>query len=212
MRVLEPLVDKDFSKTIVGITGGIASGKSTVANYLSQTKGVSILDADLLARVAVDPGTPGLAAIQARFGPDVLLESGELNRGSLAEIIFNNPEARHWLENLIHPVVRKQLIVQADQFLKQESRIVMVIPLLFEAQMTDLVDQVWVVTVSEAVQCQRLMGRNHLTVAQAQARIRSQMPLAEKVQLADVVLDNNGPLAELVPQIDQAWENLITSK
>lgn len=197
-----PLADQDSQ--IIGITGGIATGKSTVADYLQTTQSVPILDADQLARDAVVPGSPILASLFAHFGSQICQADGSLNRAALAELIFSNPQERAWLEAQIHPYVRQCLIEQAEK-LAQEPIIVMVIPLLFEAQMTDLVDQIWVVTCSPDQQLQRLQQRNHLSLAQAQARIASQMSLTEKVALADVVLSNAGSLENLQDQIEQAW-------
>lgn len=199
------MTDKGSRKSVLGITGGIATGKSTVATYLSQAKGVPILDADVLARDVVGPGSPVLQAIQSRFGTDMIQANGELNRAALGDIIFNDLDARRWLEAQIHPLVRSQLLDQAQALPNQYRHVVMVIPLLFEAAMVDLVDQIWVVATDESRQLARLMARNALTLAQAQARIASQMPLAEKIKQADVVLDNNGTYEELVSQIDSAW-------
>ncbi len=208
MKVLQANTGKGSRKIVVGLTGGIASGKTTAASYLNQAQAIPILDADFFARQAVQPGTPILQAIQAHFGAAVIQANGELNRTLLGEIIFNNATERAWLEQQIHPYVRRKLVAGCRELLKTHDIILCVIPLLFEAKMTDLVDQVWVVTVDAATQLERLMTRNPLTQAQALARIASQMPLAAKVAQADVVLDNSGTLAELQVQIDQAWKRL----
>lgn len=199
---------KGSTKIVLGITGGISTGKSTVANYLAQAHAVPILDADVLARAVVAPGSAILERIQVHFGDNVMDSDGRLRRGALAAIIFNKPEERRWLESEIHPVVREQLITQAQALFETHDWIVMVIPLLFEAEMTDLVDQIWVVALEPELQLKRLMARNQLTLDQAQARIDSQMPLSEKIKRADVVLDNNGTHEELIAQIDQAWRQL----
>ncbi|XGB41259.1 MAG: dephospho-CoA kinase [Nodosilinea sp. LVE1205-7] len=194
-----------MGQRIIGLTGGIATGKSTVADYLSQRHGLPILDTDLYARQAVEPGSPVLGAILDRYGKTIQLADGHLNRSKLGEIIFNNAFERAWLEDQIHPQVRRYLSA-AMATLGQADTVVQVIPLLFEAGFTDQVTEIWVVTCTPQQQCQRLIGRNHLTVAQAQARIDSQMPLATKVARANVVLDNSGDPSDLRIQIDQALQ------
>jgi dephospho-CoA kinase len=191
-----------MTKRIIGLTGGIATGKTTVANYLASACHLPILDADIYARQAVSIGSPILQAIALRYGQQILLSGGDLNRQKLGEIIFPNQEERNWVEGLIHPYVR-------DRFLKEISlspapTVVLVIPLLFEAEMTDLVTEIWVVSCSEEQQLQRLIQRNNLTQQQAQARIKSQIPLAEKIARADVVLDNSFTLEALLKQVDHA--------
>ncbi|MBW4646616.1 MAG: dephospho-CoA kinase [Goleter apudmare HA4340-LM2] len=190
-------------KRIIGLTGGIATGKTTVADYLASAYHWPILDADIYARDAVALGSPILAAIAQRYGTEILLSDGNLNRQKLGEIIFNYPDERHWLDSLIHPGV-------GDRFLKAIAQIsaptiVLVIPLLFEAQMTNLVTEIWVVHCSESQQLQRLMQRNHLTQEQAQARINSQLSIEKKAELADVVLDNSSTTAALIKQIAQVY-------
>lgn len=191
---------------LIGLTGGIATGKSTVTDYLSQKYGVPILDADLYAHQAVAPGSEILLAIARRYGPEILDQQGQLNRQALGEIIFNNTGEKQWLESQIHPFV-KQCFWSALTQLEQETTAVLSIPLLFEAQLTDWVTEIWVVTCSPAQQIARLIKRNGLTEAQALARIASQMPLAEKIARADVVLDNSGQITDLEPQIVEAWRS-----
>ncbi|WP_017319036.1 dephospho-CoA kinase [Mastigocladopsis repens] len=191
-----------MTKRIIGLTGGIATGKTTVANYLASAYNLPILDGDIYAREAVAVGSPILQEIAQRYGKNILLADGNLNRQKLGEIIFNNQQERNWVEGLIHPYVR-------DRFLKEISlspaqTLVLVVPLLFEAQMTDLVTEIWVVSCSEEQQLQRLIQRNNLSQQQAQVRIKSQIPLAEKIARADVVLDNSFTLEGLLKQIDHA--------
>jgi dephospho-CoA kinase len=199
-----------MTKHLIGLTGGIATGKSTVANYLANTYNVPVLDADIYARDAVSAGSPILQAIAQRYGEQILLTDGSLNRQQLGEIIFNNREERKWVENTIHPYVR-------DRFLQEITKspaqiLVLVVPLLFEADMTDLVTNIWVVSCSEEQQLERLVQRNQLTIKQAQARIQSQMPIAEKVSRANVVLNNSSNLEILVKQVDKAFMLLLDSK
>lgn len=193
-----------MTKRLIGLTGGIATGKTTVANYLATAYNLPILDADIYARDAVAVGSPILGAIAQRYGMQTLSPDGSLNREQLGEIIFNSPEERHWLEKLIHPYVgdrfRKAIAESSAQVL------VLVIPLLFEAQMTNLVTEIWVVSCSQQQQTQRLIQRNHLNTEQAITRINSQLSLAEKASRADVVLDNSSTLEVLLKQVDQALE------
>jgi dephospho-CoA kinase len=198
------------SPRIIGLTGGIATGKSTVAQILAERYHPPVLDADILARVAVAPGSVVLANIFARFGTTIQQPDGTLNRAQLGQLIFQDPQSRQWLDAQIHPIVREQLAAGAKAAASQGSKtIVMVIPLLFEAKMTDLVTETWVVTCPPEIELQRLIARNQLSQAQAQARINSQMPLTEKVKLADVVIDNSGSPAALLPQVMAAWERFI---
>jgi dephospho-CoA kinase len=191
-----------MTKRIIGLTGGIATGKTTVANYLANAYKLPILDADIYARDAVSVGSPILAAIVQRYGEQIISPDGNLNRQKLGEIIFTHLDERHWVENLIHPYVD-------DRFLKAIAEsssqiLVLVIPLLFEAQMTNLVTEIWVVHCSNSQQLQRLIQRNQLTPEQAQSRIDSQLSLAEKAARADVVLDNSYTLETLLNQVDVA--------
>jgi dephospho-CoA kinase len=195
------------SQRIIGLTGGIAMGKTAVSNYLASRYHLPVLDADLYAREAVFPGSVGLEAIVERYGSGVLLPDGQLNRQRLGEIIFNSPAERLWLEQNLHPYVRDRLIAESQippcNDVRHCPTLVMVIPLLFEARMTDLVTETWVVFCAQDCQVKRLMKRDHLTAEQAIARINSQMEITKKIARADVVLDNSGDLEELFAQVDQ---------
>jgi dephospho-CoA kinase len=189
-----------MQKRLIGLTGGIATGKTTVANYLAKTYNLPILDADIYARDAVEVGSPILSQIAQRYGDGILLADGSLNRQRLGEIIFKNQDERFWVEGLIHPYVRERF----NQAIANSSEdvLVLVIPLLFEVGLTDFVTEIWVVSCSEEMQLQRLMQRNHLNLELAKDRINSQMPLLEKVKRANMVLDNSGTLEDLLKQID----------
>jgi dephospho-CoA kinase len=187
---------------IIGLTGGIATGKTMVSNYLA-TRSCRVLDADLYAREAVEPGSAGLLAIAQRYGPHLVQTDGTLDRAKLGQIIFQDKLEKQWLEALIHPYVRDRL-ESTRKALSQEPILVMAIPLLFEAQMTDLVSEVWVVTCPEAEQLSRLMHRDGLTQEQAQARIDSQWSLKEKCDRADVAINNSTDLKNLYGQVDAA--------
>ncbi|MGB3693511.1 MAG: dephospho-CoA kinase [Spirulinaceae cyanobacterium] len=192
-------------KRIIGLTGGIATGKTTVADYLAQAYKLPILDADLFAREAVQIGSPVLEKIFQRYGNKIQLTDGRLNRSKLGEIVFSNPEERHWLEAQIHPYVR-ECFVEALKYLSQPE-VVLVIPLLLEANMMDLVTEIWVVICSEEEQLRRLVQRNRLSVKDSQERINSQLPLEEKIAIADVVLNNTGNRDYLLQQIDLVTKN-----
>ena len=194
-----------MGQRIIGLTGGIATGKSTVADYLQRQYGLPVLDADVYARQVVAPGSAVLGAIADRYGPTLLLPEGELNRARMAEIIFSQPAEKAWLEAQIHPRV-SQAMAAAMATLGDEPTVVQVIPLLFEAQLTHQVTEIWVVTCRPEQQYQRLIQRNGLSPEQAQARIRSQMPLAEKAARANWLLDNSGDLPTLFRQVDQALQ------
>jgi dephospho-CoA kinase len=185
---------------IIGLTGGIATGKTTVSNYLAQR--VRVIDADVLAREAVLPGSKILLGLVKRYGSELLDNSGTLNRAKLAQIIFQNRNEKQWVESMIHPYVRQRLVSLKAQ--GTTSTLVMVIPLLFEAHMADLVSEIWVVYCPPDLQLARLIHRSGLTAEEAQARIDSQMPLDQKCAQADVVLHNQGDLEALYLQVDQA--------
>ncbi|NER98462.1 MAG: dephospho-CoA kinase, partial [Symploca sp. SIO1B1] len=179
----------DQAKRLIGLTGGIGTGKTTVSNYLAQTYQLPVLDADIYAREAVQLGSPILEQIFERYGLEMQLPDGKLNRQRLGEIVFSNPEQMQWLEQQIHPYVRDRF--QAELAKLIAPIVVLVIPLLFEAGLTNLVTEIWVVSCSAQQQLKRISQRNNLSLEQAQSRINSQLPLAEKVTRADVVLDNS---------------------
>lgn len=179
-------------------------GKTTVSNYLATAHHLPVLDADLIAHEAVKPGSPILSQIIDRYGSSLLRLDGTLDRSKLGSIVFSNPAERTWLEQQIHPFVRKILETERDRLAPVHSTIVMEIPLLFEAQMTDLVTEIWVVSCPESQQIHRLMQREKLSLEQAQARIRSQLSIEEKRDRANLVLDNSTTLEALLKQVDRA--------
>ena len=195
-----------MGQRIIGLTGGIATGKSTVADYLATHHGLPILDADVYARQAVEAGSQILEAIAARYGPDILLPDGSLDRAQLGQIIFSDTVEKAWLEQQTHPFVR-QCFAAAMTQLPDAETVVQVIPLLFEADLTDQVTEIWVVACSPDTQLQRLMTRNSLSREMAEARIQNQWPLAQKIERADVILANNSALPQLHAQIDAALKS-----
>lgn len=196
-------------RRIIGLTGGIGTGKTTVSNYLASQYQLPVLDADIFAREAVQPGSSIVREIFERYGDRVKLPHQELNRQALGEIIFNNPEEKHWLESKIHPYVRSRFSEELAQL--DADTIVFAIPLLFEANLTHLVTEIWVVSCDRSLQIQRLQQRNGLTISQAINRIDSQIPLAEKIAKADVVLDNNSTLENLFAQVDEVLKRKNTA-
>jgi dephospho-CoA kinase len=188
---------------VIGLTGGIATGKSTVTEYLADRYHLPILDADLYARAAVAVGSDILGKIVDRYGPGILLANGELDRSKLGDIVFAQTTERQWLESLIHPFVRD--CHQRDLAASNATTVVSAIPLLFEANLQQLVSEIWVVTCTPRQQLERLRHRNpSLSPTAAQQRINIQLPLADKVRQADQVLDNSGSIASLYAQIDRA--------
>ena len=185
---------------IIGLTGGIATGKSTVSNYLSSKYKLPVLDADIYAREATVKGSPILPAIFAHFGDRIKLADGSLDRSALGDLVFSNPKAKQWLESKIHPYVRDRFNRELAKI--KNDTVVLAIPLLFEANLTHLVTEIWVVSCSEEIQLARLQQRNHLSLEGAKNRINSQLPLQEKIAQADFVLDNNFTLKHLYQQCD----------
>ncbi|MEN9222995.1 MAG: dephospho-CoA kinase [Thermostichus sp. BF3_bins_97] len=186
---------------IIGLTGGIGTGKSTVAQILEQ-HGIPVADADQLARQALATGSPIRERVLKRYGAGIQTQAGDLDRGRLGEIVFADPGERIWLEEQIHPYVKTEL----QHFLETQQgspTVCLMIPLLFEAQMEPWVGEIWVVTCTPEQQRQRLAQRL-LPLEQIEARIASQWPLAEKVSRADVVLDNSGSVEDLQAQVNQA--------
>lgn len=188
---------------MVGLTGGIASGKSTVSQMFKE-KGFVIIDADIASRKVVEPDQPAYREIVQVFGESILLPNQTLDRSKLGSIIFSDEAKRQKLNSIVHPAVRKQMESWKNEALAVgKQTIIYDIPLLFESKLTNLVEKTIVVFVEEQVQLERLMERNHLSKSEALARIASQMPLREKIKLADAVIDNNGELEETRSQIEE---------
>lgn len=176
---------------VIGITGGIASGKSTASNMVREM-GFTVIDADYASRVVVEPGQKAYGEIIDQFGESILHEDGTLNREKLGAIIFTDEEKRKQLNQIVHPAVRTYMNEEREAAFERGEKIVFLdIPLLFESKLTHMVDKTVLIYVDQDVQLQRLMARNNLTEEQAKARINSQMPLSEKKALADEVIDNN---------------------
>lgn len=197
---------------VIGLTGGIASGKSTVANMIKDA-GIALIDADIYARQVVEPGEAAYEQIVAHFGDEILHTDGTIDRKHLGSIVFNDERERNVLNRIVHPAVREKMDEQKRAYEKEgHEAVVLDIPLLFEGKRTDTVDKTLLVYVDEETQLKRLMARDGSTEKEALSRIRSQMPLAEKVPRADAVIDNNGTTAETRDQlfaIFQKWDLFI---
>lgn len=186
---------------VIGLTGGIASGKSTVSNMLKEMD-ITVIDADVEARLAVEKEEPAYQKIIAEFGDDILLDTEEIDRVKLGSIIFHNAEKRQLLNSIVHPEVRKRMNNQVEAArARGEQVIVLDIPLLFESKLTHMVEKTILVYVDRDIQLNRLMERNDLSLEDAEARISSQMPLSDKVALADAVINNNGTISETKKQV-----------
>ena len=186
---------------IIGLTGGIASGKSTVSQYL-ESKDYIVLDSDKYAHTVLEPGQLGYKQIVEYFGGDVLNEDETINRKALGQIVFNDKEKLQALNSFTHPEVRRMMHEDLDKY-KQDHHVFLDIPLLYENKRETICDLVITVYVNEETQLERLMARNRFTEEEALSRIRSQMPLDEKKERSDVVFDNNGSVEALYKQIDR---------
>ncbi len=189
----------------MGLTGGIASGKSLVAEELAKL-GAVVIDADVLAREVVEPGTPGLAAIVARFG-DAVLTDGRLDRARLGALVFADPAARRDLERIVHPAVRARA-AELERAAGDAAVVVHVIPLLVETGQTGAFDRIVVVDVDPETQRERLLRRDGFTEAEADRRLAAQATRTDRLAAADVVLDNHGSVTQLQRQIRDLWNEL----
>ena len=185
---------------IIGITGGIASGKSTVTNFLRQ-KGFEVVDADALVHQLQKPGGRLYQILVEHFGEKVLLEDGELNRPLLARLIFSNSEEREWSKQTQGQIIREELGSLRDKFAQTEDLFFMDIPLLFEQDYASWFDETWLVYVRRDTQLDRLMNRDQLSKESAETRLTSQWPLEEKKKFATYILDNNGSRGQLLSQV-----------
>jgi len=190
---------------VIGLTGGIATGKSSVAGFFEHL-GIPVIDADQLARDAVLPGSASLNKIAALFGSEVIADDGTLHRKYLGSLIFSDPEKRRKLEEILHPAIRQLAEVRiAEEAEAGHNRLIYMAPLLIEAGATDRVDTVWVVTVRPEIQIERLMARDGISREQAEQMIASQMPLAEKERYGSVVIDNSGTETETMRILEEVW-------
>lgn len=186
---------------ILGLTGGIASGKSTVSAYLAQN-GALIIDADLIARQVVAKKSSGLKQIVAKFGGEILTASGELDRKKLGKLVFSNKELLKNLTDITGPLIRAEILREIQAAKKAQVKLVVLdIPLLFETGYQTLCDKVMVVTIPSKLQLERVMKRDNLSAAEARKRIANQLPASKRNELADVLIDNSKSVAETYQQV-----------
>ena len=190
---------------IIGITGGIASGKSTVTNFLRE-QGFQVVDADAVVHQLQKPGGRLYQLLVQHFGQEIILENGELNRPLLASLIFSNPEEREWSKQTQGKIIREELAALRDQLAQTEAIFFMDIPLLFEQDYSAWFDETWLVYVDRDVQVERFMKRDNLTKEVAETRLATQWSLEEKKKLASHILDNNGSRDQLVAQVVKLLE------
>ncbi|AIQ23028.1 dephospho-CoA kinase [Paenibacillus sp. FSL H7-0737] len=194
---------------IIGLTGGIASGKSTVSALLV-SKGARLVDADVIAREVMLPGHEVLAAAVKQFGSEILSSDGTLNRGKLGDIVFQNPAALQALNNLTHPAIRREIKERMNSMEEEDPKKLTIvdIPLLFESGLENMFHEILVVYVPREVQIARLMERNGLSIEQAEARLNAQMDIEAKRNKADYIIDNSGELAHTEQQVAVLWDRL----
>ena len=192
---------------IIGITGGIASGKSTVTEFLRR-QGYQVIDADQVVHELQEPGGRLYQALLSTFGSSILQEDGRLDRPKLGAMIFGNPELLEQSSQIQNQIIREELAGRRDLLAETEDIFVMDLPLLFELQYEDWFDQIWLVDVTEKTQLSRLMSRNALSQEEAEKRVAAQLSLREKRKRADVLIDNNGSLEETRHQILDALQKL----
>ena len=190
-------------KTVIGLTGGIATGKSTMAALLAK-RDIPIIDTDQIARELVQPGSPYLAQIILRFGRSILLPSGQLNRRQLRQHIMDDAHTRQWLEALLHPAIRHSVLLQLAQL---DGVIVVMIPLLKDRHTYPL-DIVWTIDVPEHIQIARVMQRDHCDLEHAKAIVAAQPTIAQRYAISDRVINNTTNLKVLEQQIDRLWRQL----
>lgn len=191
---------------MIGLTGSIGTGKSTIAKRLKELN-IPVVDADVIAREIVEPKSVAYEKIVAAFGEDILHEDGTLNRGALGSIVFSDDAKRKLLNKITHPEIRKEMIKQRDEQIKAKvACVVLDIPLLFESKLTHFVDKILVVAVDSETQLKRILARDDSSEEEAKQRIASQIPIDQKVEQADAVIDNNGSVQESYHQLSQILE------
>ena len=187
-----------MSKFVVGLTGGIGSGKTTVANLFA-AEGITLVDADIVAREVVAPGSTGLEAIVTHFGAEILTPEGELDRAKLRQRIFSHPKEREWLNQLLHPMIRQEMLAQVEK--ATSAYVIMVVPLLFENGLDRLVNRTLVVDISPELQINRTVKRDNVDASQVNNIISSQCSRSEKLARADDIIDNQGEISTLKREV-----------
>lgn len=192
-----------MSSLIIGLTGGIASGKTTVSDMFSK-RGIDIIDADMIARDVVAKGSTGLKAITARFGEQILLENGELNRSALREIVFSQAEEKAWLNALLHPMIREQMLTETSQ--AKSRYCILSVPLLIENNLDEIVDRTLVVDIDEQLQLSRAMSRDNSSKVVIEGIMQSQATREQRFKRAQDIIYNDKDLVRLEEQVQQLHE------
>ncbi|MDT0583275.1 MULTISPECIES: dephospho-CoA kinase [Alteromonadaceae] len=192
-----------MSSLIIGLTGGIASGKTTVSNMFADL-GIDIIDADVIARDVVALGSKGLQAIAARFGDKILLKNGELNRPALREIVFSQPEDKAWLNALLHPMIREQMLAQTAQ--AKSRYCILSVPLLIENKLDEIVDRTLVVDIDEQLQLMRAMARDNSSKSVIEGIMQSQATREQRLKVAHDIIYNDKDIYRLEEQVKQLHE------
>ena len=192
---------------VIGLTGGIASGKTTVANLFRDKYAIELVDADIIAREVVEPESEGLKAISTRYGKAILWEDGSLNRAALREIIFADPAEKQWLDALLHPMIRQAMQQQLEQV--ESDYALLVIPLMVENNLQELADHILVVDVDEELQIQRTINRDGVSREQAESILRSQASRAQRLAIADDVITNSSQNQQLLPQVAKLHQKYL---
>jgi dephospho-CoA kinase len=195
-----------MSNNVVGITGGIGSGKTAVTDHFARL-GITIVDADLAARVIMEPGRAALTAVAEHFGESILLPDGNLDRAALRSVVFADPQQRHWLERLTHPLIAEEIVAQLQA--ASSVYVMFASPLLLETAQRDLCDYILLVDVSESVQLSRTMARDDNDEAQVRRIMAAQMDRQERRRRADEILDNSGTLQELQDKVEVLHQQLL---
>lgn len=196
-----------MSHVVVGLSGGIGSGKTTVSDLFAAL-GVDVIDADVIARQVVEPGTSALAAIVDKLGSQVLNPVGELNRSELRQLVFSDQSLKNWLNQLLHPLIRQQM--QKQTLAAKSNYCILSVPLLVESTLNTLVDRVLIVDVSEATQLKRTVLRDNSNVEQISAIMRAQATRAERLAVADDVIENEGQASDLVEKVAQLHQQYLS--
>ena len=195
---------------VIGLTGGIGSGKSTVSQYLAEL-GAVVIDADKVGHEAFKPDTPAWRDVVATFGREVLAANNEIDRKKLGQIVFSNPEALAQLNRIMHPRMYDMMKARIEEYRRQGVAVVVLeAAILIEANWTPLVDKVWVTVTPESAVLERVKKQRGQDEAQTLARIRAQLPTAERIKRADVVINNEGNLDEVKAKIKELWARLHT--
>lgn len=198
---------------VIGLTGGIAAGKSTVSTILREL-GAIILDADSIAHKLMAPYQPAWYGIRQHFGEEYILPDGKIDRRKLGRLVFSNPSALKKLNSIVHPIIKTNIEKEIERLRGEgfDGVVVVDAALIFEAGWTEMLDEIWVVKVDEAAQLQRLMERNNLTREEAMDRIKSQMSQEEKIARADRVIDNSLSIDETLKQVKAHWSQLLNDR